>query len=106
MTQPEEELGEHGLAQLAIDDRDDSTMGTEGGDSDSASPDVSMSTVDVDGWARHARGHTDHIPICLERQTGMRGPERRVKLHQCIKPNSALATTFPRRNVPLRSGQV
>ena len=45
LTQHCEELGEHGLAQLAIDDRDDSTIGTEGGDSDSASPDVSMSTA-------------------------------------------------------------
>jgi len=44
VTQPEEELGEHGLAQLAIEDRGDS-MGAEGGDSDSASPDVSMSTA-------------------------------------------------------------
>jgi hypothetical protein len=44
LTQPCEELGEHGLAQLAIDDRDDS-MGAEGGDSDSASPDVSMLTA-------------------------------------------------------------
>ncbi len=44
VTQPCEELGEHGLAQLAIDDRDDS-MGAEGRDSDSASPDVSMSTA-------------------------------------------------------------
>ena len=44
VTQPEEELGEHGLAQLAIEDRGDS-MGAEGRDSDSASPDVSMSTA-------------------------------------------------------------
>jgi hypothetical protein len=40
-SEPEEELGEHGLAELAIGDRDDS-MGADGGDSDSASPDASM----------------------------------------------------------------
>ena len=44
VTQPEEELGEHVLAQLAIGDRDDS-MGADGGDSDSASPDASMTTA-------------------------------------------------------------
>jgi len=44
VSQPEEELGEHGLAQLAIADRDDS-MGADGSDSDSASPDVSMTTA-------------------------------------------------------------
>ena len=46
-SEPEEELGEHGLAQLAIADRDDS-MGAEqpdDGDSDSASPDLSMTTA-------------------------------------------------------------
>ena len=44
VTQPEEELGEHVLAKLAIGDRDDS-MGADGGDSDSASPDASMTTA-------------------------------------------------------------
>ena len=44
VSQPEQELAEHGLAQLAIADRDDS-MGADDGDSDSASPDVSMTTA-------------------------------------------------------------
>ena len=44
VSQPEQELAEHGLAQLAIADRDDS-MGADDGDPDSASPDLSITTA-------------------------------------------------------------
>ena len=44
VTQPEEELGEHRLAELAIEDRDNS-MGADDVDSDRASADVSMTTA-------------------------------------------------------------